>query len=109
MNVHALFIVLFSRLCIRGAKWPRPANARRRTGPVSRPSANNRWRDELVFSPSQSAASSSPPEVLTRNTKLDSTLHMKLQPKTCYRLETDPEICLLWFFATRAVRGGDSH
>jgi len=72
------------------------------------PSANNRGATNSSSARSQSAASSSPQEVLTRNTKLDSTLTMKLQSKNLLPGWNRPEICLLWFSQPRAVRGGDS-
>jgi len=53
------------------------------------PSANNRGATNSSSARSQSAASSSPQEVLTRNTKLDSTLTMKLQSKNLLPAGTD--------------------
>jgi hypothetical protein len=53
------------------------------------PSASSHGELNSSSSGSQGAASSSPQEVLTRNTKLDSTLTMKLQSKNLLPAGTD--------------------
>src|ERR1019366_6495573 len=73
-------------------EWNGPGLARARwwTRVVSRPFGQQPRRNGFFLGlPSHGAASSSPNEVLTRNTKLDSTLTTKLQSKNLLPAGTD--------------------